>query len=66
MPDGRTQLAGTGRRGATNQIFAVTNISLPIDSWLNISTGKFSGGVFSFIDAQATNTPQRFYHIRAN
>jgi mannan endo-1,4-beta-mannosidase len=63
---GQMQLAGTGRRGATNRIFATTNLALPIGSWSNISTGQFSGGVFTFTDQPATNSPQRFYRVRAN
>ena len=58
--------AGTGRRGATNRIFATTNPALPLASWSVISTGKFSGGVFTFSDAQATNFTQRFYRVRAD
>jgi mannan endo-1,4-beta-mannosidase len=64
--NGQMQLAGTGRRGATNHLFATTNLALPIASWSNISTGKFSGGVFTLTDPQATNHPQRFYRVRAN
>ncbi len=66
MLDGQVQLAGTGRRGATNRIVTTANPALPIGSWSNISTGKFSGGVFTFTDQQATNSPQRFYRVRAN
>jgi len=64
--DGQMQLAGTGPRGATNRIFATVDLALPIGSWSSISTGKFSGGVFTFADSQATNRPQRFYRVQAN
>lgn len=63
---GQIQLAGTGRRGATNRIFAVINPALPESSWSVISTGKFSGGVFTFTESQVTNDLQRFYRVRAN
>lgn len=66
MLDGRMQLAGTGRRGAANRILATANLELPVGSWSNISTGRFSGGVFTFTDPQATNNPQRFYRVRAD
>jgi len=65
MLNGQMQLAGTGRRGATNRIFATTNLEQPLGSWSNIATGKFAGGVFTFTDSQATNLPQRFYRVRA-
>lgn len=65
-PSGQVQMAGSGRRGATNRVFATTDPILPLTSWSCISTGKFSGGVFTFTDSQATNLPQRFYRVRAN
>jgi len=66
LADGNVQLAGKGPRGATNRVFATSTISSPANSWSGISTGKYSGGVFTFIDLQATNSPQRFYRARAN
>lgn len=65
-PLGQVQLAGTGRRGATNRVFATTNPALPLASWSVISTGKFSGGVFTLSDAHATNFTQRFYRVRTD
>jgi mannan endo-1,4-beta-mannosidase len=64
--DGAVQLRGKGPRGATNHVFTTTNLALPIGSWSNLATGKFSGGVFTWTDPQATNRPQRFYRVRAN
>ena len=66
MPGGVMQLMGKGPRGATTRVFTSTNVDLPIGSWSNISTGKFSGGVFTSTDPQATYNPQRFYRVRAN
>jgi len=40
----RMQILGKGPRGATNRIFAATNITLPIGSWTGIFSGKFAGG----------------------
>ncbi|HEX5221735.1 MAG TPA: glycosyl hydrolase [Verrucomicrobiae bacterium] len=64
--NGQIQLAGTGRRGATNRVLATSNLNLPISSWSIISTGKFSGGVFTFSDSQTTNNPLRFYRVRTD
>ena len=66
LVDGNMQLTGKGPRGATNRIFTATSIELPLGSWSGVATGKFSGGVFTFADLQATNHPQRFYRARAN
>jgi len=66
MVDGQMQLTGKGPRGSTVHILAATNPALPAGSWSNLATATFSGGVFSFTDPQATNTPQRFYRVRAN
>jgi peptidoglycan/xylan/chitin deacetylase (PgdA/CDA1 family) len=53
--------SGTGPTGAAYRIFATTNGTLPFSNWTLAATGSFSGGVFNFTDAQATNHPQRFY-----
>lgn len=66
LTGGVMQLTGKGPRGATNRVFATTNLMLPIGSWSNLTTGKFSGGVFTWSDTQATNNAQRFYRVRAN
>lgn len=63
MADGTMQLTGKGPRGATNRIFATTDITLPIGNWSGISTGKFSGGVLSLTDSQATNFTARYYRV---
>ena len=63
LTSGALQLIGTGPRGATNRIFSSTNLSLPMTSWSQIATGKFTGGVFTYIDTQRTNDPRRFYRV---
>ena len=60
---GAFQLMGTGPRGATNPILCATNLNQPMNSWSQISTGKFAGGVFTYTDTQFTNDPQRFYRV---
>ena len=64
--DGQMNLIGKGPRGQTNRIFAAPSLALPIGSWPGVFTGKFSGGVFTWSDAEATNNPVRFYRVRAN
>lgn len=59
--DGSFVLSGTGPAGAAYRIFATTNLALPFSNWTAMTTGSFSGGVFNFIDLQATNHLQRFY-----
>ena len=56
-------LSGTGPAGQPYRIFATTNLVLSFINWTAISTGSFGGGVFSFIDPQATSQVQRFYRI---
>ncbi|MGN6555054.1 MAG: polysaccharide deacetylase family protein [Verrucomicrobiota bacterium] len=61
--DGGFTASGTGPAGAGYRIFATTNLALPFSNWSAVTTGSFSGGVFNFADAQATNHPQRFYRV---
>ena len=63
LTNGALELVGTGPRGATNQVLTATNLALPMSSWSQIATGKFTGGVFTFTDSQLTNDPQRFYRV---
>ncbi|MDB6109694.1 MAG: hypothetical protein JWR69_1444 [Pedosphaera sp.] len=42
---------------------ASTNLSLPRLNWPVLTNGTLNGGVFTFSDPQATNYPQRFYHV---
>ena len=63
LGNGALQFMGTGPRGSTNRILTTTDLSLPMNSWSQINTGKFAGGVFTFTDAQLTNDPQRFYRV---
>jgi len=56
-------LSGTGPASAGYRLLATTNIVLPLSNWPTVATGIFSGGVFSYTDAQATNYPLRFYRL---
>jgi hypothetical protein len=60
---GAFQLSGTGPHGAAYRVLASTNLSLPLSQWTQASTGRFSGGVFTSSDPQASNQPARFYRV---
>ena len=55
-------LTGTGAANQTNVLWMATNLSQPLTNWLPIATNVTgTNGVFSFTDAQITNSVQRFY-----
>ncbi|MBC8096016.1 MAG: hypothetical protein H7Y43_09405 [Akkermansiaceae bacterium] len=62
--NGAPQFLGTGPRGSAYRVFAVTNLALPLANWSQISTGRFSGGVFTLTDSQWTNGVERYYRLR--
>ena len=44
-----------------------TNVSEPLTDWTAlVGVTEVSPGQFEFTDSQATNSPQRFYRVRAN
>ena len=44
-----------------------TNLLLPLNEWPILGgVTEISPGQFQFTDPQATNSPQRFYRVRAN
>jgi len=44
-----------------------TNLGLPLTSWTALGDiTEISPGQFQFTDPQATNSPRRFYRVRAN
>jgi mannan endo-1,4-beta-mannosidase len=61
--NGVPQFLGTGRRGAGYRVLGTTDLTLPLASWSQVSTGKFGGGVFKFTDNQWTNQFQRHYRV---
>ncbi len=61
--DGNFQFSGTGPGTAAYRILATTNVALPLTNWVQISSGNFIGGAFSFTDLNATNYPRRFYSV---
>lgn len=56
-------ISGTGAADQPYQILATTNVSLPLSSWTQVSSGTFAGGVFTFTDTDAAHHPQRFYRV---
>ena len=60
---GSFQLSGTGPRGSTYHVLASTDLTQPVAGWSVLTNDTFNGGVFTFIDWQTTNYPQRFYRI---
>ncbi len=63
-PNGSIQISGSGTLVAPFDVLASTDVALPISSWVNVGSGTFSNGAFTFTDLTATNYPQRFYLIR--
>lgn len=62
--NGSIQISGSGTLVAPFDVLASTDVTLPISSWVNVGSGTFSNGAFTFTDLTATNYPQRFYLIR--
>ena len=63
VPSGALQVSGTGPHGASYRVLAAANLALPASSWLVLTNGTLSGGVFTFTDAEATTPAQKFYRI---
>jgi hypothetical protein len=61
--DGNFQLTGTGPGTAAYRILATTNVALALTNWVQITSGNFSSGTFTFTDLNATNYPRRFYSV---
>jgi alpha-tubulin suppressor-like RCC1 family protein len=66
LTNGPFQFSFTNTPGAFFGVLATTNSLLPLSSWTPL-TGPTEAlpGQFQFTDAQATNTPQRFYRVRS-
>ena len=61
--DGNFQFSGTGAAGATYELDAATNLSLPIFWFFVTNAVADPNGNFQFWDLSATNFPQKFYRI---
>lgn len=62
-PGNLFSLSGTGPAGEPYRILTSTNLTLPLEAWMPLSTGDFFGGVFSFTDPHSSNSPLRFYRV---
>jgi hypothetical protein len=60
--DRNLQMSGTGAADQPYRILATTNVASPL-SWIEVGSGTFAGGVFSFTDLGSTNYPRRFYRV---
>jgi hypothetical protein len=67
MLGGAFQFAFTNTPGAPFSVLSTTNVALPLTNWtLRGPATETTPGQFQFTDPQATNSPQRFYRVRAN
>jgi hypothetical protein len=65
-PGGMCQLSFTNTPGASFSVLASTNLTTPLTNWMTLGAATdspSSPGQYQFADAQATNSPQRFYRI---
>lgn len=61
--DGNFQMSGTcGTANAAYRVLATTNVADP-EGWVEVGTGNFAAGNFSFTDLVSTNYPRRFYRV---
>jgi autotransporter-associated beta strand protein len=60
---GNLQFSGTGPTNWTYSILATTNITQPLSNWVEVSSGAFTNGTFTFSDANAATYPHRFYRV---
>ena len=61
--DGNLLLSGIGPTNWTYSVLASTNVSLPLSSWVQVGSGTFAAGVFTFHDLNSTNYVRRFYSV---
>jgi hypothetical protein len=60
---GNLQFSGTGPTNWTYSILATTNIALPLSDWVEVWSGVFTGGTFTFSDPNAALYAHRFYRV---
>jgi hypothetical protein len=65
LGSGNVRFRFTNLSGPSYTVLATTNLAAPLNTWSNLGTPTESpAGTFTFTDLQATNNPQRFYHVR--
>ena len=66
LPGGAFQFSFPFTPGATCTALATTNPAIPLGQWTELgSVPEVAAGQFQFTDSPATNSPQRFYRLRA-
>lgn len=68
LGDGSFQLGFTNQTGASFQMLAVTNVTLPAGNWPTLGPAVETppgSGQFQFSDTQASNHSERFYRVRS-
>jgi hypothetical protein len=66
LTNGAFQFSFTNSVGAVLGVLAATNPAVPLSNWTALSGAtEVSPDQFQFTDLQATNTPRRFYRLRA-
>ena len=55
------------KSAALPEFWSCFNVSLPLRNWTALGgVAEIFPGQFQFTDTQATNSPQRFYRVRAD
>ncbi len=63
LGNGDFQITFTGPSGQTYKVVATTDLTQPIGSWTQLSTGTFGAIPAIYTDAGAASQPQRFYRV---
>lgn len=64
LVNGSVQFAFTNQAGLPFNVYASTNMSLPLAQWTSLGAPVESpAGTFQFTDTTASNTPLRFYRV---
>jgi hypothetical protein len=65
LGNGDVQFAFTNLSGPNYTVLASTNVAAPLNTWSRLGPAvEAPPGTFHFTDVQATNYPQRFYHVQ--
>jgi hypothetical protein len=60
---GNFQLSGIGPTNWNYSVVATTNITQPLSNWVQVASGTFVSGTFTFSDPHAGLYPRRFYQV---
>lgn len=65
LADGSFQFTFTNDPGTLFAVLTTTNLALSMSNWNALGTAtEISSGQYQFTDAQAVNSPRRFYRVR--